>query len=99
MQDKVKSSFSDVSLVNRFEDINEILRNNIVSGDRFSVMSHVFFFTRNSPGTARRILSANLDSVKYSDVFGIYRDVHNNAELPCFTLGLVQYSRRKMPSK
>ena len=71
----MKSSFSDVSLVNRYEEINEILRNNVVSGDRFSVMSHVFFFVRNSPGTSRRILSANLDSVKFSDVLGIYRDV------------------------
>ena len=74
-QDSVRSSFSNVTLVNRFEEINEILRDNVNSGDRFSVLSHALFFSRNSPGTARRILSLNLDCLKFSDVFAVYRNV------------------------
>ena len=75
-QDSVRSSFSNVTLVNRFEEINEILRDNVTPGDRFSVLSHVLFFSRNSPGTARRILSLNLDCLKFSDVFAVYRNDH-----------------------
>lgn len=73
-QDSVRSSFSNVTLVNRFEEINEILRDNVTPGDRFSVLSHVLFFSRNSPGTARRILSLNLDCLKFSDILGVYRN-------------------------
>ena len=73
-QDSVRSSFSNVTLVNRFEEINEILRDNVIPGDRFSVLSHVLFFSRNSPGTARRILSLNLDCLKFSDILGVYRN-------------------------
>ena len=73
-QDSVRLSFSNVTLVNRFEEINEILRDNVIPGDRFSVLSHVLFFSRNSPGTARRILSLNLDCLKFSDILGVYRN-------------------------
>ena len=73
-QDSVRLSFSNVTLVNRFEEINEILRDNVIPGDRFSVLSHVLFFSSNSPGTARRILSLNLDCLKFSDILGVYRN-------------------------
>ena len=72
-QESLRSSFANISLINRIEEINAILRDNVRPGDRFSVLSHVVFFARNSPGTARRILSLNLDCLKFSDVFGVYR--------------------------
>ena len=72
-QESLRSSFANISLINRIEEINAILRDNVRPGDRFSVLSHVVFFARNSPGTARRILSLNLDCLEFSDVFGVYR--------------------------
>ncbi len=69
----VRSKFAAVSLVNRKEDIDAILANEVVPGDRLAVLAYAFHFVRQNPGTARRLASINLPCLRQVDLVFLYR--------------------------